>query len=163
LGVGGVAPWRQYMDFTLAYGFKHDIPDLFPAATIFNFSPLGELARLLNRDLATVVAIGIAVGASLIALVLAVRARGSHQERMSLCLIPIVMLLASPLTYLHHILYLSISVAIWLPAVIKRESWATLATAVAVLGVSGIDWPGFYRRMGPLFRLPEFQALNLYA
>jgi hypothetical protein len=151
------------MNHTAAYGFSRDIPGLFPAATIYNFSPLGELARIANRDFAAMGAIGVAVGALLIALVLAVRARGKHQEHMSLCLFSVAMLFISPLTYLHHMVYLSISVALWLPATIKRGSWATLAAVVVLLGISGMDWPGLYGRMGPLFRQPELQALNLYA
>ncbi|MEI9938071.1 MAG: glycosyltransferase family 87 protein [Pseudomonadota bacterium] len=163
LGFGGVIPWRQYLSHAPSYGFTRDIPGLFPAAITFNFSPLGALSRVAPRELAASTAIGISICALLIALVLAVRARDKYQERTSLSLFPIAMLFASPLTYLHHVAYLAISAIVWLPVIIKRRHWTTLAAVVLVLGIAGIDWPALYDRLGPLFGRQEYQAINLYA
>jgi alpha-1,2-mannosyltransferase len=164
LNAGGVMPWQQYIIHTSTYGFRRDIPDLFPAAATFNFSPLGELARIVaNRDWAGTASMWCAVAAFLTTVGLSFWARGKDQELLALSLFPIVMLFVSPLTYLHHLSYLSISAVIWSTVLIKRGGLLTLACVILVLGIGSIDWPLYYDRLGELFRRPGLRAINLYA
>lgn len=80
-----------------------------------------------------------------------------------MCLFPIAMLLVSPLTYLHHVFHLSISAIVWIPTLIRRKAWLALCGCILALATAGVDWPLLYDRLGPTFRRPAIQAINLYA
>jgi alpha-1,2-mannosyltransferase len=161
---GDLHSWRDYISILPERGYGKDIPFLFPASAIFNFSPAGHFSRIMPGDSRTVsifalvtvlVATALATGFSYLA-------AGKRQEALALALYFPVVLIASPLTYVHHVIFLIPAGAVWLSWAWSESRFFFFGLFVLLAFASGIDWPVFYPLLGKSFSGPALQAINLY-
>jgi hypothetical protein len=103
------------------------------------------------------------ISVCLIAFVFAYRARDQGESTLALALCFPAVILASPLAYLHHMVYLIPSVVIWLTwAWTRGRSWV-LGSVVCLATASGMNWPSLYDDLGSAFSGVGARAVNLYA
>jgi alpha-1,2-mannosyltransferase len=162
---GGADQWRHFAEFLPQMSHGRTVPGLFPAATLPNFSMAGFLARLTDDPTLTQV---LTYGVVLLLLALLVcrhwKRRGEPDAPLLLLPYLVLMVVASPLAYLHHVIYIypALLAAAWLlVARGDRRSWVLLALAAGAALIASIDFPLYYRTL----HVPPgvLQSLNLYA
>jgi alpha-1,2-mannosyltransferase len=170
LAMGALAAWKGFFAFLPAMSYGSGIPGLFPAGFFPNFSLAGFLSRLFPDQAAAVqIATILLIGALLAAFVWIVKTR--RDERVAeLMLLPflVLMVISSPLTYVHHVLYvapgfvLSLSYA-WAGLRGRRRAAAVVSLLLAG-AVAGFRFPDLYWHwtLSPL-EAKLFTSLNLYA
>lgn len=165
--LGGLRPWQEYLEFLNQLGpYGSKIPGLFPLATVWNFSPMGSLARVFPREPSVVLLVGTAISLVVVASATLAAARARDEVAVAFafavfCLAPI---LVSSFTYLHHVVFVGPAAALWLTWAIRLERSALFLSLVALLAIAGLNWPDFYDLIGGPFRTwPALRAVNLYA
>lgn len=163
--LGAGSDWRTFVAGLPERRYGATFPGLFPAGTIWNFAPAGVFARLLPREPDAVLLLSVAVtlASLVVAATLASIAPDVRRERLSLALFFPVMILASPLGYLHHLIYLLPAVAIWLEAVWRRGKLRWSFVLLIAVFTANVDWPALYERLFGDPAPPLATALNLYA
>jgi alpha-1,2-mannosyltransferase len=162
---GGVESWGHFLRFSRHLSHGATVPGLFPASATFNFSIAGCIARLTESE-ATVRWTSWVVLA-LLGLVLLWRhwrIRGTAAAPLLLGPYLIWMVIASPLTYVHHVVYIypGLVTTMWSRAAEAGERWRTLCLIMlALAGVASLDLPMLYDRLGASW--PALRSLNLYA
>jgi alpha-1,2-mannosyltransferase len=165
VGLGAAPAWIRYVHRLPEMGLGHEIAFLFPLSTLCNGSLSGELARLgvgphtALSGLSTFVPVLLLAVSTLCSL----RARGPRAEALAFALFPPIMIVASPLLYRHHIVFLFPAAVIWLTWAWVEMRTAVFCCAVLLLTLSGVDWPVLYTRLPRPFCTVPFQAMNLYA
>jgi alpha-1,2-mannosyltransferase len=112
----GVRGWERFFDFVDRTSRLEPIVGLFAYSAPPNFSLVGVVTRLTHDDLVTSRMIAGGVSLALLApiLVLAARRRDVERGRAGLVLsILVVMVVSSPLAYVHHVIYVLPGV-VWL-------------------------------------------------
>ncbi len=170
LAMGAGAAWRRFFAFLPKTSYGSDIPGLFPAGFFPNFSLAGFLSRLLpNRAAVVQIATVALLGALLATFVWIVRT--CRDEKVAeLMLLPflVLMVIASPLTYVHHVLYVAPGLVLALSyAWAGLRGWrraAVVTSLVLAASAAGIHFPRLYRQwsLSPL-ETKLFTSLNLYA
>ena len=165
VGLGAAPAWVRYVRRLPEMGFGHEIPFLFPLSTLCNSSLSGELARLGVDPNGALARLSTLVPVLLLAasLICSLRARGLRAQALAFALFPPITIIASPLVYLHHIVFLFPAAVIWLTWAWGEMRTAAFCCAVLLLTLSGIDWPILYTRLPRPFCTVPFQAMNLYA
>ena len=163
--IGGAKPWLDYLAVLPLFAYGKDIPNLFPATTICNFSPAGHLLRVFTneRELAAMLSIALAGSVFAVAVASAFFARNRREEALALALFFPVMIVVAPLAYLHHVIYLVPAAVIWLTWAFVEKRSVVFGILVLVLAICGTDWPLHYGNLGQLFARPSSRGLNLFA
>ena len=156
LPFGGAGAWLEFARRLPTMSHGSTIPGLFPAKTHWSFSLASFYARLFDSPSA----VRIASIATIIALVagIAFVARRKSTEHVLLPL-SVVMIVASPLAYTHHVIYLLPGLLLALHLALRDER-RVLAGALLVLGaLASTEFPNVYTSGWPTLAL----SLNLYA
>ena len=162
---GGLQSWQHFFGFMGSMSYGKTVPGLFPAASLPNFSVAGCITRLAQSE-TTVTAV-----TSVLVLLLGVALLLQHRRLMrkgkgELLVLPylIFMIIASPLTYLHHVvlIYPGLLITAWLimPRE-KRGSYVLLALMLGLAFIASTDFPLLYNRLQ--INGGILSSVNLYA
>jgi alpha-1,2-mannosyltransferase len=165
LGLGAGPDWLSFVSHAPERTYGTTIPGLFPAATVWNFAPAGWLARLLPEHEAWVPRLSLLMfaAACLVTVWLAGRARSPANDCLALASLFPVLLLASPLTYLHHVVYVMPALVIWLLRAWSEGRHALFAATLLAAFIVGTDWAPLYDRLFGASASPLLTSINLYA
>jgi alpha-1,2-mannosyltransferase len=125
------------------------VPGLFSPAVTFNYGLAGAFSRLFPDRVALVRALSLGSAALLLvpALIRARRAATPEEAQRALPPIFVVMVMGSPLVYLHHMIYL-LPAALTLVAVALRERrYAVLAGTIVLVALVSVEVPTIYAHM----------------
>lgn len=107
LVVGGVAPWAEFMTFLPNMGYARYVQGGFHPSIVANFSLAGFFMRLLPGDAETIQLLTIAVVSILLAGVLYLHVRQEQENELAYVLpYLIIMVIASPVAWRHHLVLL---------------------------------------------------------
>lgn len=73
-----------------------------------------------------------------------------------------IMVLAGPVAYVHHVIYLMPSVVVWLTWSIGGSRLFTACAIMSLCLVTSTDWPVMYQSLGAFGRSVGWNSLNLY-
>jgi len=166
LAIGGVKPWLDFYAALPDFAHGKDIARLLPCAVIYNFAPAGYFLRIFanERELVRWISIALAVGVFVVSFATAFLARNRREEHLALALFFPMMIVLSPLTWLHHVVFLIPTAVILLTwAFAERRSSVLFGSIVVVLAICSIDWPVHYGKLGQLFAKPSLQGINLFS
>jgi alpha-1,2-mannosyltransferase len=165
LALGAGPDWLSFVHHAPERTFGASIPGLFPADNVWNFAPAGMLSRLLPEHAAWVPRLSFLVlaGACSVSAWLASRARSRSGDGLALASLFPVVLLASPLTYLHHVVYVLPALVIWLLRAWSEGRHALFGGTVLAAFVAGTDWAPLYGRLFGASASPLLTSINLYA
>lgn len=162
---GGLKTWKHFLDVTGAMGYGKTVPGLFSPASLSNFSVAGCAARFAPNEqvvgLATLTVLAV-LGFALLFQHYRLRQKGVGE----FLLLPylVLMIVGSPLTYLHHVIYIypGLLLCSWI-ALIRggRLGWVLFISLIGLTGVASIDFPLLYDQLG--LHSTVFRSLNLYA
>ncbi|WP_437277133.1 glycosyltransferase family 87 protein [Sorangium sp. So ce375] len=160
----GAAPaWIEFLRRLPRMSHGAKIPGLFDPGTTPNFSVAGFYARLFGEH---ATAIKVASWITLLLLlggVLALGGRSPSPSRSLRMLLPLLvtMIVASPFTYVHHVLFLFPAALYALDRAAKQERSVEMGALVVLLPLATVDFPYIYSRFkGPLPQLAL--SMNLY-
>ena len=157
--------WGQFFEYLTATGYGKQIPGLFPASTVMNFSAAGWVARLgvEPRLISTSTLALLAVLGSV--LIFVNRRAETPKEGAPLLLAYLVlMVIGAPFAYLHHVVFIYPGVLLVAMSLIRsghRARFPLLVIVIALAYVVSIDFPIHYGRIG--IEVAPFKSLNLYA
>ncbi|WP_437588255.1 glycosyltransferase family 87 protein [Sorangium sp. So ce1000] len=160
----GAAPaWLEFLRRLPRMSHGAQIPGLFDPGTTPNFSVAGFYARLFGQDAAAIKAASWITLLLLLGGVLALGGRSPSPPRSLRMLLPLLvtMIVASPFTYVHHVLYLFPAALYALDRAAKQERPVEMGALVVLLPLATVDFPNIYARFkGPL--PPLALSINLY-
>jgi len=140
------------------------IPGLFHPSSVANFSLAGFVARLTDEPLVMRLVPMAVAGALLLPIVLrGRRSRDDVTQRLLLGPLLVVMVIASPLAYAHHVLLLLPGALVQVVFLARHRPVWQLGLLMVLFAVASVDFPAFYHRFGfgdLGWRLASF---NLYA
>lgn len=160
---GAGADWRRWVELLPSMGHGEHIPGLYDPAVVCNFSPAGLFARTLGdgtwvRGLAlTSTAVITAVAGYA-----AFSAKSRAQLQLSLALFFLAMVLISPLTYVHHVLYIAPAMLIWACHIFGLGRPAYLLLLAFLAALSSADFPPWVERLTENVPWRFVTSLNLY-
>ena len=160
LPFGGAGAWVEFASRlpTMSHGSR--IPGLFETKVVFNFSLAGFYARLFDSAGAVRTATLITLLALVaITIAIAMRYRASY-ERLLLPL-SVLMIVASPFAYMHHIIYLMPALLFALYRALREDRRILLGALIAVTALAVIDFPLLVMR-GQLGTGAIASSMNLY-
>ncbi|WP_437732442.1 glycosyltransferase family 87 protein [Sorangium sp. So ce1335] len=160
----GAAPaWMEFLRRLPRMSHGSKIPGLFDPGTVPNFSLAGFYARLFGQDVATIKAASVVTILVLFGAALALGGRAPSPARSLRILLPLLvtMVIASPFTYVHHVLYIFPAALYALDQAVKRERRLEMGALVVLISLATIDFPYVYERFkAPL--PPLAVSVNLY-
>ncbi|WP_437936298.1 glycosyltransferase family 87 protein [Sorangium sp. So ce341] len=163
LPFGAGPAWLEFLRRLPRMSHGAKIPGLFDPGTVPNFSLAGFYARLFDGDAATVKLASAITLLLLLGAALALAGRSPSPPRSLRLLLPllITMVVASPFTYVHHVLYLFPAALYALDRAAAQERRLEMGALVVLLSLATIDFPYVYDRFKG--RLPELAlSVNLY-
>jgi alpha-1,2-mannosyltransferase len=165
LGLGAGPDWLSFVRHAPERTFGATIPGLFPADNLWNFAPAGMLSRLLPGHAAWVPRLSLLVvaGACSVSVWLSLRARSPSEDGLALASLFPVVLVASPLTYLHHVVYVLPALVIWLMRAWSEGRHAVFGATLVAAFVAGTDWAPLYGRLFGASPSPLVTSINFYA
>ncbi|HEY2290247.1 MAG TPA: glycosyltransferase 87 family protein [Thermoanaerobaculia bacterium] len=170
LAMGALPAWQSFFAFLPKMSYGGAIPGLFPAGFFPNFSLAGFLSRLLPNQEPTVRIATITLIAALLAVFAWIVRSRRDEKAAELMLLPflILMVIASPLTYVHHVLYIAPGQVLALCfAWSALRGWrraVAVGSLLLVSAVAGFRFPDLYWHwtLSPL-EAKLFTSINLYA
>jgi alpha-1,2-mannosyltransferase len=164
LSAAGRGAWAAFFNFLPAMSYGKTIPALFPASGPANFSIAGFFARLFENTMAVSLC-SYAAALGLLALLVS-RHLKMRDKSDPAVLLPyfILMVIASPLAYLHHVIYIYPALLVMFcgmadPGEGKSRGMFWLVVFAAL--TAGVDFPDNYCKIE---RLPgALLSINLYA
>ncbi|AUX36732.1 uncharacterized protein SOCE836_089470 [Sorangium cellulosum] len=160
----GAAPaWLEFLRRLPRMSHGAKIPGLFAPGTVPNFSIAGFYTRLFDGDATTVKLASAITLLLLLGAALALAGRSPSPPRSLRLLLPLLvtMVVASPFTYVHHVLYLFPAALYALDRAAAQERRIEMGALVVLLSLATIDFPYVYDRFKG--RLPELAlSVNLY-
>ncbi|WP_159397842.1 glycosyltransferase family 87 protein [Sorangium cellulosum] len=165
LPLGAAPAWIEFLKRLPRMSHGATIPGLFSPGTVPNFSLAGFYTRLFASDtaavkVASVVTILLLLGATL---ALGLGGGAPSPSRWLRMLLPLLvtMIVASPFTYVHHVLYLFPAALFALDRATKQERLLEMGALLALISLATIDFPYVYERFkAPL--PPLVLSMNLY-
>lgn len=163
---GGWSAWTSFFRFMPSAAHGETIPGLFPASSLGNFSLAGFFARWIE-EASTVRLLSMATIGVFLALLVYQHVKSRRDAHWSCLLLPylVLMAIASPLTYLHHVVYLypGLLGVLLLESRDARSRSLQIATFVFCV-VASTDFPSVYKKAGwPMESPALLTSLNLYA
>ncbi|WP_437830314.1 glycosyltransferase family 87 protein [Sorangium sp. So ce1153] len=160
----GAAPaWLEFLRRLPRMSHGSRIPGLFDPGTAPNFSLAGFYARLFGQDAATIKAASVITILLLLGAALALGGRDPSPSRSLRMFLPLLvtMVVASPFTYVHHVLYIFPAALYALDRAAKHERRIEMGALVVLISLATIDFPYVYERFkAPL--PPLALSVNLY-
>jgi alpha-1,2-mannosyltransferase len=165
VALGAGPNWLSFVHHAPERTYGATIPGLFPADNVWNFAPAGWLARLLPEHASWIPKLSLLVfaGACSVTVWLSLRARSPASDCLALASLFPVVLLASPLTYLHHVVYVMPALVIWLLRAWSEGRHALLGATLLSAFLAGTDWAPLYGRLFGASASPLLTSINLYA
>ncbi|WP_437875770.1 glycosyltransferase family 87 protein [Sorangium sp. So ce513] len=161
----GAAPaWVEFLKRLPRMSYGSRIPGLFDPGTVVNFSVAGFYARLFGPDVAAIKAASTITVLLLLGGALALGGRAPSPARSLRALLPLLvtMVVASPFTYVHHVLYLFPAALYALDRAATRRRAVEMGALVVLLALASVDFPYVYEQLkAPL--PPLALSMNLYA
>lgn len=174
LPFGALPAWRTFIERLPEMSYGAHIPGLFEPAVVWNFSPAGLLSRWLpdQRALIKTLCIGTTAALLVLAARLARRPQPSsgdatdtaNDEASAVALFFPILVLASPLAYVHHVIYVAPAAAVWISRAWRDRHPGRLAALLGLLLLASTDFPPLYGRIelgAGAFKIAT--SLNLYA
>ena len=162
---GGPTQWGHFLGYLGSMSYGHTVSGVIPTSSLPNFSVAGCMARLLSR------ADAIALSTYLLLVLMGLALLWQHvrlirKGNAELLILPylIVMIVASPVAYLHHVVYAYPGVLIVAWMVFpngNRRSCGLLAVVVGLTFIASIDFPLYYNALHLNWVI--LRSLNLYA
>ncbi|HXG00394.1 MAG TPA: glycosyltransferase family 87 protein [Bacteroidota bacterium] len=108
LVAGGIGPWAEFMAFLPNMGYARYVQGGFHPSIVANFSLAGFFMRLLPGDAETIRLLSVAVASSLLACVVYSHIRNEERQNEIAYVVPylILMVIASPVAWRHHLVLL---------------------------------------------------------
>ncbi|XXX75194.1 glycosyltransferase family 87 protein [Sorangium sp. So ce134] len=160
----GAAPaWPEFLRRLPRMSHGATIPGLFDPGTVANFSVAGFYARLFGQDVAAIKLASVITVLLLLGAALALGGRAPSPSRSMRLLLPLLvtMVVASPFTYVHHVLYLFPAALYALDRAAAQERRLEMGALVVLLSLATIDFPYVYERFEA--SLPSLaRSVNLY-
>lgn len=160
----GAAPaWVEFLKRLPRMSHGSRIPGLFDPGTVANFSLAGFYARLFGPDAAAVKTASTITVLLLLGGALALGGRAPSPARSLRMLLPLLvtMVVASPFTYVHHVLYVFPAALYALDRAATRGRSMEMGVLVVLLALATVDFPYVYERFkAPL--PPLALSVNLY-
>ncbi|WP_437598263.1 glycosyltransferase family 87 protein [Sorangium sp. So ce590] len=160
----GAAPaWLEFLRRLPRMSHGAKIPGLFDAGSAPNFSVAGFYARLFGEDAAAIRTASVITILLLLGGALALGGRSPSPSRSLRLLLPLLvtMIVASPFTYVHHVLYLFPAALYALDRAAEQERRIEMGALVVLFSLATIDFPYIYDRFkGSLPRIAL--SVNLY-
>jgi alpha-1,2-mannosyltransferase len=150
LPLGAWSAWILYVQKIPGMGHGSHIPGLYDPRVACNFAPTGFFARVLNepgavRPLSLLVAAALCLTATWFAW----KSRAGARRELALALFCPAMILASPLTYVHHVLYLAPALVIWLEHASRQGRTLLCGMIVVLTAIASTDFASFWQRLSP--------------
>jgi alpha-1,2-mannosyltransferase len=158
----GAAPaWSSFLGRLPKMGHGSYIPGLYDPAIVHNFAPSGLVARLgyAPENVALLSQAGACLACAAAAFVAFQR---RQHAPLALATFAPVMLLVSPITYVHHVIYLSPAVLCWADWAWRKQRHGTLAALLCLTALAGSDFPPWCERLAPALPWALVTSLNLY-
>jgi len=165
LALGAGPEWLSFVQHAPERTYGATIPGLFPASSVWNFAPAGWLCRMLPEHAAWVPRLSLLVlaAACSFSVWLSWRARSPLSDCLALASLFPLLLLASPITYLHHIVYLLPALVIWLLRAWSEGRHTLFGATLLMTFVAGTDWAPLYHRLFGASAPSLLTSINLYA
>jgi alpha-1,2-mannosyltransferase len=167
--VAGIVPWREFLSFLPEMGYARNVAGGFHPSIIANFSLAGFFMRLLPGEATAVRLLTITCVAVLSAILAHHHVRSTHHRSEQLLVLPylVVMVVASPVTWLHHLVYVFPGAFLALRWSLHDQEgkcrWICIATLSSLSVLSGVDFQRLYPSMPVSEALrPWLTALNLW-
>ena len=161
----GLKTWGFFLDFADTMGYGKTIPGLPDVASVPNFSVAGWAARLTVSQ--STISFVTQIVLALLGLGLLWqhwRLRQNSQGKLLLLPYLILMIIASPFTYLHHIIYIYPGLLLTIWAVWDgccRLRVPLLFCLISLTIIASIDLPAMYKDVD--LQMTILSSLNLYA
>jgi alpha-1,2-mannosyltransferase len=165
--LGAASAWFAFIARLPSMSHGSKIPVLSDSNVISNISLAGIYSRLIDSPgvvrVASIVSILVLLA---ILVVVAGRARSTYEQW--LLPLTVVMIVASPVAYHHHIIYLMPAVLLATYRAIREERLVLTAVVLSLTAIAGIDFPALFDLAqfspGPIASSPNLYALlMLYA
>lgn len=167
--VAGMQPWRSFLEFLPAMGYARNVSGGFHPSIPANFSLAGFYMRLLPGE---AVAIRLLTMGSVLLLLTAVVVSQRAQRNPSagsflLLAYLIVMVVASPVTWLHHLIYLVPGVVFVLRELLAMKNDSVRRWGIASVAILSLVLSGDFQRNSSLIPMsedwrPVFTSMNLW-
>ena len=162
----GLRSWSEFFSFSPAMAHGSSVPGLFPASEVFTFSIAGFYARLIDNP-GAVRALSLLTIVALLALLLSQCGGLRTRSQVGLFLMPclILMIISSPLTYVHHIVFIYPGVVFCILHLLARggrSSRIFVPAIMVLLTVASLPLP-FLLKMAPAGLPALAKSPNLYA
>lgn len=165
--LGGVQPWLDFLHFLPNMGYAKNVAGGFHPAIIANFSLAGFFLRLFPGDAASVRLATIASVLILLAVLLFIHLQYRSERNEQVFALPylIVMIVASPVAWLHHVIVLYPGMVFAVRHCLAMREWrgnlfAFLLAALALL--ASLDYQPAYRALNiPEEVRPLLTSMNL--
>lgn len=158
---GAGAAWVKFLKVLPAFGHGKIIEGLGNPASFTNFSLAGVLSRFLLDQQPTVFFLTVGIIAALLIFLtfLAYRAQNDVQASSLILCFLVLMILASPWCFLHHVLYLLPGAVVTFSCLQYRASGNSrrflAVLLIVLLGLVSVDFPVFYESFGVIKSLPR--------
>jgi alpha-1,2-mannosyltransferase len=158
---GGASAWVEYWHRLPQMSHGATIPGLFRSKAVWNFALAGFFARLSDSH-ATVRAASIISILVLLALVAIAAQRATGPDRYQRMLLPLIvlMIIASPLAYTHHIIYLLPPLLLELHRALREDRRVHAGALLLLSAIASCDFPAVYSNPPPG---TIWTSINLYA
>ena len=160
LPFGGASAWPEFVSRLPGMSHGAHIEGLFEPKIVFNFSLAGFYARLVDSAAAVRVASVVTI-LTLVAVPLVLAVRAHPETRFERLLLPlsVVMIVASPYAYVHHLIYLMPALLLALHRALREDRRALCAALLVATALLAVDFPWLF------FRHPQgaiVTSLDLY-
>jgi alpha-1,2-mannosyltransferase len=165
--LGGVQPWLEFLHFLPNMGYARNVAGGFHPSIIANFSLAGFFLRLFPGDAASVRLATIASVLILFAALLFthLKYRSGRNEQVVVLPYLIVMIVASPVAWLHHVIVLYPGIVFAMRHCLAMKEWRgnLFALLLAVLTLlASLDYQPAYRALSlPEEVRPLLTSMNL--
>ncbi len=167
--IDGWSPWGHYFRFLPNMGYGRSIDGLFHPSVIANFSLSALWMRALQGAGSMVRLIGMLSALTLFVLILYVGLRTREARSYHLLVLPfmVLMVIASPLAWRHHLVYLLpgvfLTVRYLVSDPVRSGKWAWAGVFLALAAGSTMDFSLVYGHLAlPEVIRPIATSLNLY-
>ncbi|MBI4862032.1 MAG: DUF2029 domain-containing protein [Candidatus Riflebacteria bacterium] len=163
--VGKVGPWVEFLRWVPSMAPGSAVPGLFPPHAYPNFSIAAWVSRLAGDDLWLA---GVVVPAVTLVIILAIveLARDKEPELAEPLVasgLLIAVVLASPIAYLNHLVYILPGIMFLLAVELQQGRYGRFASLLAIVTITAVDFPLVYDALGlGPFGRRVVTSLNLY-
>jgi hypothetical protein len=167
--IDGWSPWAQFFTFLPSMGYGRNIDGLFHPSVVANFSLSGFWMRALQGSGPMVRMVGMLSALTLFVMTLyvALRTRGEQSYHLLVLPFTVLMVIASPLAWRHHLVYLLPGLFLAVRSVVsgsgENRKWVRAGALIALAAGSTMNYSPAYGDLNiPEVIRPIATSLNLY-